>query len=431
MAAETAKLFPSVPPDFLNEAVGTITAPAKSPEGPIGGRARRRPGWSIEPDPVGWRRARRSMAGAILSSATPERDDRLFPGDVSQFSEGGLNLAHGAAGVLYALYATGLDRHPAHEEWLVERALHPQPGTRVRLYDGLHGVAYVLDRLGRRAEALRVLELCLDDVGGRWHRLGTDLYGGLSGMALNLAHFGQTTGDPGFWAAAWAAAEGVADRLGDEDAVGTVSGGDHPYAGLTRGASGAALMFLRLHEHRPDSTLLDLARTALGQDLRRCLTRDDGSLEVNEGWRTMPYLADGSAGVGVVLDDYLCHRDDERVRDAASAIRRATEAHFYMEPGLILARARSLPPATGADDRVVARHIRHLGWHAMSYRGGLAFPGEHLMRLSMDLATGTAGVLLALGTALHERPVHLPFLDPPRRTGASGPHELVTTTERR
>jgi hypothetical protein len=32
----------------------------------------------------------------------------------------------------------------------------------------------------------------------------------------------------------------------------------------------------------------------------------------------------------------------------------------------------------------------------------------------MDLATGSAGVLLALGAALHDAPVALPFLGPPQ-----------------
>jgi hypothetical protein len=30
----------------------------------------------------------------------------------------------------------------------------------------------------------------------------------------------------------------------------------------------------------------------------------------------------------------------------------------------------------------------------------------------MDLATGTAGALLAIGAVLHPEPVHLPFLAP-------------------
>ncbi len=45
------------------------------------------------------------MVRAIRASATPDRGDRLFPGDIDQFrvTGGGLGLAHGAAGVLYAL----------------------------------------------------------------------------------------------------------------------------------------------------------------------------------------------------------------------------------------------------------------------------------------------------------------------------------------
>jgi len=40
------------------------------------------------------------------------------------------------------------------------------------------------------------------------------------------------------------------------------------------------------------------------------------------------------------------------------------------------------------------------------------FPGTALLRLSMDLATGGAGILLALGCALHDQPVHAPLLSP-------------------
>jgi hypothetical protein len=47
----------------------------------------------------------------------------------------------------------------------------------------------------------------------------------------------------------------------------------------------------------------------------------------------------------------------------------------------------------------------------------------------MDLATGSAGVLLALGAALHGEPVHLPFLGPAgpvAPAGAGGPDRPAT-----
>ena len=192
---------------------------------------------------------------------------------------------------------------------------------------------------------------------------------------------------------------------------------------MLRGSSGPALLFLRLYEQVGNGALLDLAATALRQDLRRCVTRPEGDMQVNEGWRTMPYLADGSVGIGFVLDDYLVHRQDDRFVEAAAAIRKAAEGRFYVEPGLFYGRAgmilylsRGLAPGMGGRDPVVAGHIRRLGWHVLAYRGDIAFPGEQLLRLSMDLASGTAGVLLALGAALHDSAVELPFLGPRLRT---------------
>jgi hypothetical protein len=70
---------------------------------------------------------------------------------------------------------------------------------------------------------------------------------------------------------------------------------------------------------------------------------------------------------------------------------------------------------------LVTKQIRNLAWHALPYGGGTAFPGTALLRLSMDLATGTAGVLLAVGAALHDGPVHLPLLAPVRRTTPQTP----------
>ena len=434
LADEIELLFPDVPRAFLDEAVARIIA-ARPPVPDSNGRSARAAPPALEPTPAGWQRARNSMAAAILASATPNRNDRLFPGDPKQFVTNGLNLAYGAAGVLYALDATGAGRHPEHEEWLVQRAMHPQTGARVGFYDGLHGIAYALDRLDRRDDALALLDICSGELEGKLEGVGLDLYSGLAGIGLNLAHFATQTGDDALWRQAVRVAEIVSDQLGDEDSVAEVSGGDLPYAGLVRGSAGPALLFVRLYERFGDPALLDFAQTALRQDLRRCVLRDDGAMDVDEGWRTMPYLADGSIGIGMVLGDFLAHRDDEQFATAADAIRRTARCGFYIEPGLFWGRAGmilhlSREQAAGrVHDDIVAAHIRRLSWHAMSYEGDLAFPGEELLRLSMDLATGTAGVLLALGAALHDEPVELPFLTAP--AGAERPSNLVLTTSER
>ncbi|WP_043634750.1 class III lanthionine synthetase LanKC [Nonomuraea candida] len=377
--------FP-VPADLIDDAVATIMggpAPAAYDAGvPMPGEA-------------GWPELRDAMARAITAAATPERDDRLFPGDVAQFQPGGgLNLAHGAAGVLFALARAGLGPYPEYERWLRDRALRPVRGSGLGLYDGLHGIAYVLGLLGHQDDAQELIAACLRE---KWDRLESALLSGLSGIGLNLLHFGHT-------GQALRAVDICAERL--DATVPEISGGTNPRAGLMHGSSGPALLFLHAYEHTGDPALLDLAATALRQDLRRCRHAEDGSLQVNQGWRLLPYLDEGSAGIALVLERYLRHRHDDELATALTELRLAGRAGFFVQAGLFTGRAGLIAARAGD----VPALVKGLRWHALPYAGGLAFPGDQLLRLSMDFATGTAGVLFALASAMGDEPCPLPFL---------------------
>jgi hypothetical protein len=209
----------------------------------------------------------------------------------------------------------------------------------------------------------------------------------------------------------------VAERLGDVESVPEISGGEGPLAGLMHGSSGVAWLLMRTYDRTGDASFLDHAAIALKQDLRRCITRDNGTMEVNEGWRSMPYLAAGGVGVGMALDEYLTYREDEQFAEASAAISRTALARFYVQSGLFGGRAGMLLYLAGrsADRRSdpgIRAQLRNLSWHALAYKDGIAFPGDQLLRLSMDLATGTAGVLVGVGSVLHDSPVHLPLLAP-------------------
>ncbi len=351
--------FP-VPPELIKRAVHTIS-------GPIGGG----PTASVTlGDPMA------AMARAILASATPEREDRLFPGDIAQFRPGGgVNLAHGAAGVLFALDVAGAGRFPDLEEWLLSRRPESPPG----FYDGLHGVAYVLDRFGHVDRALDLVDRAM---AGRWRDLDLGLWSGLAGIGLNLLHLGLD---------ARPLIELCAERLPHD--VPDISGGAHPRAGLLHGLSGPALLFLRAYDHTRDPALLDLAERALRLDLKRCVTTSDGSLQVNQGWRTLPYLDEGSVGIAIVLADLLRQRPGSPLAAALPDLLKVGRCRFFVQPGLFAGRAGMV-----LADRTL---IPGLDWHVLPYRDGIAFPGDQLLRLSMDFATGTAGVLYALsGTPL-------------------------------
>ncbi|WP_234359984.1 class III lanthionine synthetase LanKC [Streptomyces sp. DSM 15324] len=358
-------------------------------------------------DRTSWPALRDSMAAAITASATPERTDRLFPGDPNQFTHDGLGLAYGASGVLWALHCTGAPVAGDHVQWLLD-AVAREP-CRPGLYTGSHGVALALDRLGHARQAHNLLDRLLKDPPDGQ---GSDLAGGLPGIGLTLLHFAGTTGDASLHAAAADTAARLADRLRAPSG----EGGPPTAArsGLMHGSTGAALLFLRLYDTTGDRDLLDLAELALGRDLDRCVLGEDGTLQVDDGSRVLPYLESGSAGIAAVLHDQLRHRPDPALRQSLERIRGAAEPEFIVQPGLFNGRAGLiwllclLQDDSGVHDRVIQRHIRRLVWHLIPYQGHVAFPGEQLLRLSMDLATGSAGILLALGSALADTPA-LPF----------------------
>lgn len=452
LAEVIAREFPDVPRAFLDEAVAEITrdvgegpvpqdnggpAPSRAgeehratrageehPVSPLGGGRpvrRSRPAPPVVPGD--WPYSRDSMVKAVLASATPDRDDRLFPGDIAQFSDGGgLGLAHGAAGVLYALHTAGAARYDEGERWLLDHTAPPPPGTPLGLYDGLAGVALLLDRLGYRQRALDLVDGILRE---NWHGLSADLHGGLAGLGLVLDGLARTTGEPELRDRAAEAADILVRRLAEP-----VPKAPRRRAGLLRGATGPALFLLRRYEQSGEEVLLECAGDALRRDLALCVRQEvTGGLEVDEGWRTLPYLGDGSAGIGMVLDDLLAaHVPDpegefERARDGVIA---AATSRFYAQPGLFQGRAGLIlhlarSGAPGATPQRLAQQIDGLGWFAMDYQGQLAFPGHQMMRLSMDLATGTAGCLLALASALDDgSTAHLPFLPPPTAAPTRG-----------
>ncbi|MEU5141647.1 class III lanthionine synthetase LanKC [Streptomyces sp. NPDC021139] len=432
LADVVAEQFP-VDRAFLDAAVDEITRVDGTPgtrrsAGPAAGR----PAGPVAPvRPDDWPRSRDSMAEAIRACATPSRTDRLFPGDIAQFASagGGLAFAHGAAGVLYALAESGAGRDEEGEQWLLERTKQPPSGMPLGFHDGLAGIAWTLERLGHRDRALDLTELLLDQP---FDHLGPDLHGGTAGLGLALDSLAATTGQDALHSAALRCAELTADGAPAERVPADRVSRGRSRAGLLYGGAGRALLFLRLFERTRDSALLDLAHDALRRDLARCVRGAGGALQVDEGWRTMPYLGAGSVGIGIVLDDYLAHRADDEFARARNEIVAAAQAMFYAQPGLyrgvagmILYLGRTTATAPGAGPDAVRRQLDALSWHAMSYRDRLAFPGEQMMRLSMDLSTGTAGCLLAVASVLGDTPAALPFLPPPSPTGGpvTRPHQ--------
>ncbi|RYF56830.1 MAG: lantipeptide synthetase [Comamonadaceae bacterium] len=326
-----------------------------------------------------------AIAEQLHRDATGD-EERLWPGDPRQFDQPSVSVAHGAAGVAVSLAEAGVTLRPELVEWI--RTHHRS--SRLGLMDGAAGAALACRRLRMHTEA----ELLTEQVRSSDIPLGdASLYSGAAGIGLFIL-----------------------DADADEQRAATIATDLHrrwsvspprrvatDRGGLLRGASGSALLAIRLFERTGDSSFLAMAETALDYDIAYLTPGRDGSLHVNEGWRAQPYLAYGSAGIGSVLLEYLCHRPDHhRYQATVLKIIRAASARFTVQSGLFHGRAglvhflvhaqRVLGP-TESRCAAIARHIEGLRPHMLP---SLRLTGDSLIRASCDLATGSAGVLSAL-----------------------------------
>ncbi|WP_219468459.1 class III lanthionine synthetase LanKC [Nonomuraea rhizosphaerae] len=340
-----------------------------------------------------WPTIKDSLVAGLLAGATPERRDRLFPGDPRQFVSGGATVAYGAAGVLWALRQAGAPVPEEHVDWLVT-AVRGTPQARPGLLDGLHGVAVVLDELGRHDDAREVLERA-NAAEPRCAVPG--IHGGLAGAGLARLHFGDPAG-----------AAALGERL-----AANLDGCEKN--GLQHGLTGVAHFFLRLRESTGEERYLDLALEALRREVARGQDLPDGTFQLLENNSYHAYLGTGSSGLALVLSQYLARREEPGFAEVIAGARRACSAPFIRHPFLFMGRAGTIAALhhLGPEENrhEIRDHVRRLAWHALSHRGHLAFPGNQLLRLSMDLATGAAGVLVALGVAFDRNASIIPALD--------------------
>ncbi|MFD8082581.1 class III lanthionine synthetase LanKC [Kitasatospora sp. NPDC059722] len=334
----------------------------------------------------------RELIAGIHAGATPDRPDRLFPGDPAGFADGGTGFAHGAAGVLHALHRVGAPHLDDYTDWLVaalRRVGRPCGGG---LFDGPLGAAAVLARVGRAAEAAEAVER----VRGEAPAPTAALFGGRAGAALARLRLADALGG----------ARELADAVEDGRALAAVVRGEYvpglaapAGAGLLYGWAGIAFVQLRLYQRTGEDWLLASGRAALARARAQCVTAPDGSVQVLDGGRHLAYLDRGSSGIALVAQEYAA-LGDEGWDGFLAGVRRVCAPGFVREPGLFRGRAGLLLAldalgGTAVRDAVLGQ-VRNLEWHLVARPEGLLVPGMRLRRFSADLHTGAAGVLLAL-----------------------------------
>ena len=292
----------------------------------------------------------------VKTNADYRRKDRLFPADTLVFETNPLSLAHGAAGIAYALNRIESKTEPAILDWIKKQEVSPEnyaPG----LYIGTSGIAWALLELGQEAAAESLFD-------------------------TSFGHPLLPTA-PGLH---WAQEDGLVQY------------------GLAHGASGIGLFLLYLHAATGDDRYKQAAISALDYDLEKAEATPSGGMtwpKDNDPHKVLyPYWAQGSAGIGIISLRFLKALGDPRYLDFLDHIHIDCDRKYTIYPGRndgLAGIGEFLIDAfqATADEKYLDSAYRiaaGLKIFARRDDDGISFPGNGLARISCDYATGTIGI---------------------------------------
>ena len=343
-----------------------------------------------------------------LAVADPRNVDRLFPANPAIFDTNPMGVAHGACGVARSLLRTHgeVPRHLLG--WMLRQPLSADaypPG----LHYGLSGIAWAFAELGHADLGAELMAAVRD------HPLLLAVPGiarGAAGSGLACLEFWRRTGDRRHL--------DEAVRIGDvllQRAAPAGPGLCWPDAenaerrpiGFGEGASGIATFLLYLHAATGDSAPLHAGRRALEFVLSTAQTPPGAghttfARDRSGGNILVPYLMEGSAGVGTAVLRYLAVTGDAELRTALDSLLPDVARKYSIYPGLFLGMAGLANLLLDCHDllggprflRQARRAVDGVLLYRLDRPRGVAFPGEGLTRISTDYASGSAGIALVL-----------------------------------
>ena len=351
-----------------------------------------------------WLRDR--TADALAAMADPDHRDRIYPSVPDGYRANLRCVAYGTAGVVHALRAAGRPVERSIVTRLRDDSLAARADTAPGLFFGNAGIAWVLDDLGEHEAASTLLTAAAE------HPLATrsaTLAGGVAGVAMAELSGYCRTGDKSHLHRA----EELLGRVPDDESLAGRLGA-HEASGLAQGRPGLALALYYLSRLSGDTGYLTRGTRLLRDELKYAMPMDNDALGFRGSTvdsRNLDYLHVGSAGYAHVLARYLTCTDEPDLAAVLERCLRTLTIRFTIAGGLFPGQA-GLAFVQGEIADLHGRPELHdaeldagraLFKYAVPHSSGVRWTGGYGHRLSAELWSGSAGVLLALERMLTRR----------------------------
>jgi tRNA A-37 threonylcarbamoyl transferase component Bud32 len=337
-----------------------------------------------------------SLVNGILAMADVDNRHWLFPPSYQGLSYNTACFAYGSAGVLSTLQLLEVDIPDA----FIERFLRDVQSSREErdgsLFFGSAGIACVLADLGQMEDA-RVLLANHED-----GPIPGSLATGNTGYGFACLEFYGKTGDSEWLDRALAVAENIRSKTDTNDDILH----DRSRIGLMHGHAGVALFLHATWALTGVRAYLEAGLLLLRRDLGSRLVLDDGSISITDkvgGRRALPYLSEGSAGVGVV--SVLYQSECERIRfldENLSGFSNDTFKLFTLNAGLYSGLCGLIYFRKELTQRGISNHdalltmAQALDKYLIAIDPGYRVLGDCGRKYSADVWSGSSGIIRTL-----------------------------------
>lgn len=337
-----------------------------------------------------------NLVNGILEMADVDNRHWLFPPSYQGLSYNTACFAYGSAGVLSTLRLLEIDI----PDVFVERFLRDVRSSREEhdgsLFFGSAGMACVLANLGQMEDACALLANNEDGT------MPGSLATGKTGYGLACLEFYSRTGDSEWSDRALAVAENIRAKTEANDDILH----DRSRIGLMHGHAGVALFLHAMWALTGVRAYIDAGLLLLRRDLGSRLVLDDGSISITDkigGRRALPYLSEGSAGVGVV--SVLYRSESERIRfldENLSGFSNDTFKLFTLNAGLysglcgLIYFRTELTQCAISDHDALLTMTQALDKYLIAIESGYRVLGDCGRKYSADIWSGSSGIIRTL-----------------------------------
>ncbi|WP_057491720.1 class III lanthionine synthetase LanKC [Streptococcus orisasini] len=185
--------------------------------------------------------------------------------------------------------------------------------------------------------------------------------------------------------------------------------------GLLYGHAGIGWLFGEAYRFTGVDIYKECLQVAIESELKGYSVDKLGSLQYAQGERMLPYLSTGSAGLIILIkrNQAVLNADIIKITDS---LEKAIDPNFCLFPGLFngfsgLQIAKNIN-RYGAQDIYGAKELLEgLSKYLIGLENGVVLAGDAGMRITTDVASGSAGIALALSSIMNNKFDFIPCIE--------------------